>query len=119
MFSPNSFATRFNSLKPMVPLLSISKSLNAFLISSSGSLSSYRQSPPYHLDLHEVSKVLVIDLPRAFAVSLCHHPLYLVLRRFKSQRAHCYLKLFGIYRAGAVSVEEIEGFFDFLPLLFG
>lgn len=73
----------------------------------------------YHLDCHEIEEVLEFNDTSALAVDFGDHLLDLLLLGLEAESAHSDFQFLRVDVTSAVGVEEIEGFFDLLLLLFG
>merc|ERR1711907_272687 len=111
MFSPSSCATRRRLRREILPVLSSSKSLNTFSMSSRVSF-----SPILPVIISELAE---LDGAIAVVVDVGDHLLELLLLHFEAEGTHSSLELTHINGARVVRIEQVEGLADLLDLLLG
>merc|ERR1711918_254010 len=111
MFSPSSSATRARLRKEILLVLSSSKSLNNFSMSSRVLLA--------HLASHHLEELDELDGAVTVVVDVGDHLLELLVLDLEAEGAHGGLKLADIDHAGGIGVEEGERLADLIELLVG
>merc|ERR1711924_574496 len=109
MFSPSSSATRARLRKEILLVLSSSKSLNTFSMSSRGSF-----SPILPVIIWRNSPNSMVPLP---SPSMSHHLLELLVLDLEAKGTHGGLELTDVDHAGGISIEEGERLADLVELL--
>merc|ERR1711934_971686 len=112
MFSPSSSATRARLRKEILLVLSSSKSLNTFSISS-------RESFSPILPVIMPRKLHELDGAVAVVVDVGDHLLELLVLHLEAEGTHGGLKLTDVNGAGGIGVEKGESLTDLVELLLG
>ena len=72
-----------------------------------------------HLLSHHVEELWIVNDTGAVLVNISDHLLDFLAFWLEAKGTHCYFKFFLVDVARAISVEQVEGFFDLLLLFFG